>query len=83
MLILKDYYKGRDGLYVRELTPEIQKNARLTLSHVKALRGRFYAANPRAAIRTVNSGWRPPTVNRAVKKAAKKSQRLVALACDC
>lgn len=82
MLTLKEYYQGRDVAYTVHLTNQIRANAKLTVSRVNALLACFVAANPKAATRTVNSGWRPPSVNRSVKKAAKKSNHLVALACD-
>lgn len=82
MLTLKDYYKGRNVQFANELTAQIQANAKLTLSRVNALLSRFYAANPKAALRTVNSGWRPAAVNAGVKKAAKNSHHLRATACD-
>ena len=82
LITLKDYYKGRDVTYAAVLTSQIRVNAKLTIARVNALLTRFVAANPRAAIRTVNSGWRPPVVNRGVRRAAQKFNHLVALACD-
>lgn len=82
MLTLKHYWRGRDVAYASALTPQIRANAELTLSRVNALLARFYAANPKAAIRGVNSGWRPPAVNRGVENAAKNSHHLRAMACD-
>lgn len=82
MLTLADYYKGRDRLFASELTPEIAQNAKLTLERVNLLLQRFYATHPRAARRTINSGWRPAAVNRKVQNAAKRSHHLTARACD-
>ena len=81
-ITVKDYYKGRDVQFALELTAQIRANALSTVACVNALLARFYLANPKAALRTVNSGWRPPAVNRGVRRAAKRSNHLVALACD-
>ena len=82
MLTLKDYYQGRDVQFAPELTREIQANAAETLHRVNLLLLDFYRANPRAAIRSVNSGWRPVAVNRGVQNAAQRSHHLTAKACD-
>lgn len=81
-LTLTDYYKGRDKQYPAALTAEIAQNAAHTIALVNQLLTRFYAAKPQAAQRSVNSGWRPPIVNKRVKKAARASKHLTARACD-
>jgi hypothetical protein len=82
MLTRKDFFKGRDVIYRSDLTPDIEANARLTLSRVNALLAWFYDLNSGAAMRGVNSGWRPPAVNRGVRNAAKSSHHLIGRACD-
>lgn len=82
LITLKDYYKNRDIQFAKQLTATIVANARLMVARTNALLARFYLANPQAARRTVNSGWRPPAVNRGVKDAAPRSHHLTARACD-
>lgn len=82
MITLKDYFRGRDITYAKDLTPEILANAIETVEKVNSFLELFYLANPNAATRTVNSGWRPPTVNSGTKGAAPKSNHLLALAED-
>lgn len=82
MIALADFYMGRDKTYASELTPEIKKNAVETVRRVNQFLELFYAHNPKAGKRTVNSGWRPPAVNASTKKAAAKSKHMLCLACD-
>lgn len=78
MITLKAYYKDRDILYGDELTDEIRANAQVTVDKCNDLLAR---AN-RSDITTVNSGWRPKSVNDATANAAKTSKHLLALAVD-
>ena len=81
-ITLADYWKGRDRTAAAELTAEMVENAKLTVERVNALLTLFYRDNAAAAIRTVNSGWRPAAVNARVHHAAKGSRHLTAQACD-
>lgn len=56
---------GRDKAYASELTQDIQINAIETVFRVNELLTDYYRANPDAKRCGVNSGWRPPAVNRA------------------
>lgn len=82
MINLRQYWMGRDVTHAADLTPEIQANARDTVSRANLLLLDFEAANPGAAPRTVNSGWRPPSVNAGVPGAAVRSKHLTAQAVD-
>lgn len=82
MINLRQYWMGRDVTHAADLTPEIRDNARETVSRVNLLLMDFEAANPGAAQSTVNSGWRPPSVNAGVPGAAVKSKHLTAQAVD-
>jgi hypothetical protein len=79
---LADFYKGRDTTYAAELTPEIEANAAITVERVNSLLEAFYVAMPEEALRSVNSGWRPPQVNATVKNAAGRSRHMTGEACD-
>jgi hypothetical protein len=83
MITSAEYYKGRDKQYASELTEEIRKNSIETIRRANALLELFYATNPNAKRdRTATSGWRPPAVNAATKKAATKSKHMLGLAID-
>ena len=78
MITLTDYWKGRNILYAEELTDEITRNAEITVSKVNELLARA----GRSDIHTVNSGWRPASVNEATANSGKSSRHLTAEACD-
>lgn len=82
MITIDDYYKGRDKQYADELTPDIESNALITVDRINQLLDAFYAANPTAAVRTVNSGWRPEAINASVHGAATHSKHMTGQACD-
>ena len=82
MLTLEQFYKGRDTLYANELTAEINSNAIETLNRVNKLLDIFYAKSKTTTSRGVNSGWRPPEVNKKVANAAKKSLHMIGKAID-
>lgn len=82
MITLEQFYMGRDKTYASELTAEIKKNATETVRRINLLLALFYAANPKAAKRSVNSGWRPAAINAGVKNAAPKSKHMLCLAGD-
>lgn len=82
MISLIDYWMGRDKTYPQDLTDAIRQNAAVTVERVNKLLAAFYAANPGAARRKVNSGWRPPAVNAGVKGAALNSKHMTGHAAD-
>lgn len=83
MITLQEFYKGRDKQYPNDLTPEIIANAQETLKRANTLLERFFVSVPGATRdRGCNSGWRPPAVNAATAKAAKKSLHMLGKAID-
>lgn len=82
MITVKDYWMGRDTVYAADLSDEIKANAALLVKRVNKFLALFYAAHPRAVKRRVNSGWRPPVVNKATRNAAKKSNHMTGNAVD-
>lgn len=76
MIALTDYWMGRDREFPLALTPQIEKNAELTVQLSNALLARFGEG------RKVNSGWRPPQVNAAIKTAAPNSKHMTGQAID-
>ena len=78
MITLTDYWKGRNILYGDELTEEILGNAEVTVARCNELLNRA----GRAGADTVNSGWRPQSVNDATANSAKGSKHLTAEAVD-
>lgn len=82
MIDHRDFFKGRDVTYAGELTAEIESNAGITIDRANALLAEFQDANPGEAERTVNSGWRPPTVNANTPHAAQHSKHLTGQAVD-
>jgi len=83
MITPKEFWKGRDTAYAKDLTPEIRWNAEVTLHRVNLLLEEFYRANPTSnQDRGCNSGWRPPALNASIKGAAKMSNHMLARACD-
>jgi hypothetical protein len=86
-ITLEQYLNGRDELYPNELTPEIRKNAEVTVKLVNALlavletEGIPLEAHPQTKS-LVSSGWRPPQINSQVKGAAVRSKHMTGEACD-
>lgn len=78
MIDLHIFYKGRDKEYANELTDEIRGNAEVTVAKVNELLER----SGFKSICTINSGWRPGSVNDATANAAKSSKHLTGQACD-
>lgn len=76
MITLTDYWMGRDREFPLALTPQIEKNAELTVQLANALLVRFGEG------RRVNSGWRPPEVNAKTAGAAPKSKHMTGQAID-
>ena len=78
MITLGAYWKGRDTEYADELTEVIRANAQVTVDRLNALLVRA----ERTDIDTVNSGWRPRSVNEATSNASTSSKHLTAEAGD-
>ena len=76
MITLEDYFMGRDKLFPAELTEEMWGNAVTTIERANLLLERA------GLQRGVNSGWRPASVNAAVRNAAKRSKHIHCLAID-
>ena len=76
MIILSDYFMGRDEQYLDELTSELIANAQDTVNKVNELLGMF------GETRKVTSGWRPVSVNASTLNAAPKSKHMTCQACD-
>jgi hypothetical protein len=77
-ITLDAFWRGRDTQYADELTDEIRTNASLTVEKANE----FLSAAQRSDITTVNSGWRPKSVNDATRNSAKASKHLLGLAVD-
>lgn len=80
-ITLAQYWMGRDRSHGRELTLEIERNAKILLSRVNELLGYAAAAGVVPGIdgqsRTaVASGWRPSGVNSRTANAAARSTHL-------
>ena len=78
MITLETYWMGRDSQHAEELTDEIRANAEITVDKANELLARA----GRSDIHTVNSGWRPKTVNEATANAANGSRHLTGQAVD-
>lgn len=76
MIILSDYWMGRDVAYPLALTPDIKRNAITTVALANELLALF------GQRRKVNSGWRPPAVNAATPNAAAMSKHMLGQAID-
>lgn len=79
---LIDYWQGRNVTHAAELTPLIEQNARDTVLLINQFLDIFYRAFPKAARRTVNSGWRPPSINSGVRNASRTSLHMIGKAID-
>lgn len=85
-ITIEDYWMGRDKSYPDDLTETIRANATDTVSKINLLL--FHAVKDGVVLISsnkrslVNSGWRPPAVNSATKKAATKSRHMTGQACD-
>ena len=78
MITLESYWKGRDKEYADELTPEIMANA----DRMVELANELLVRAGRSDIHSVNSGWRPKSVNDVTANAASSSRHLTAEAVD-
>ena len=78
MITLRTYWLGRDVTHAEELTDEIQRNAQTTVDRVNELLARA----GRTEVNSVNSGWRPKSINDATSNSAGSSRHLSAQAVD-
>ncbi len=75
MITIDQYFMGRDKTYSKELTNEFINNAKTLLVAVNKLL-KIYGTYP-----SVNSGWRPPSVNKAAGGSL-KSNHMICRAVD-
>ncbi len=75
-ITLADYFMGRDCTHADELSSEFRVHAALTVARTNALLERAGLAC------TVNSGWRPRTINASVPGASARSKHLTCQAID-
>lgn len=73
---------GRDKQYAADMTPEIEANGADTVAKLNLFMARYVQDTGDTRRRKVNSGWRPPAVNKATKNAAPTSKHMRALAGD-
>ena len=76
MISLKEFYKGRDSLYPKDLTVEIAANSSKLLIKVNELLRLF--GEPRSC----NSGWRPLTIQLEINPRAPNSKHVTGNAID-
>ena len=76
MISLSDYWMGRDEKFPLAMTPQIEKNAILTVQLANALLAKFGQG------RKINSGWRPPQINSNTPNAAPNSKHMTGQAID-
>lgn len=82
MIVIANYFMGRDATYASSLTPAISAAAAETVIRANMLLTMFYTANQKAHVRSVNSGWRPPAINARVSNAAPSSKHMTGQAID-
>lgn len=87
MILLDQYWMGRDEEYPDDLTDEVRDNAGLLLERVNRLLESAAAKDVNPAIDAttgtfVASGWRPRTVNDSTRNSGKNSRHIVGLAID-
>jgi hypothetical protein len=82
MISIEQFYMGRDKQYAADLTSLVKVNAAITVSRANSLLDAFYKAVPTAHQRGLNSGWRPPAVNKTVPNAAFMSKHTTGQAID-
>lgn len=87
MITIEEYFAGRDRLYPKDYTEEIQLNAQLLVDRVNVLLGEMARMGlvPEVSPSTgscVSSGWRPPALNARVAGAALRSKHMIGQAID-
>lgn len=76
MIIMPDYWMGRDVSHALELTPAIEHNAAIMVGLANSLLARFGQG------RHVTSGWRPASLNATTPGAAVHSKHITGQAVD-
>ena len=76
MIAKSEILMGRDTQYASDYTQEISDNVDKLLIPMNQVRTAW--AKPM----TVDSGWRPPSINAATPGAATHSKHMIGLACD-
>lgn len=87
MITLEDYFMGRREQYPMSVTPELDREARITVERANKLLaqaltyGVSIPANPKTGSQ-VSSGWRPLAVNSSTPNAAPNSKHMTGQAVD-
>lgn len=76
MISLTDYFMGRDVQHPGELSAELRSNAAVMVARASALLDRAHMAC------SVNSGWRPRSINACIPNASPRSKHLTCQAID-
>lgn len=84
MILITDYWMGRDSKYRGELTGQIRANADDLMRRVNALfdPAEISLENSPVTGSPITSGWRPPAVNAGVPGAAPRSKHMTGQAID-
>jgi hypothetical protein len=82
VITLDDYWMGRDKTYAADLTADIARAAAITVQRANALLAEFRFDTGDVEQRKVNSGWRPPEVNKGTPGAALRSKHMTGEAVD-
>ena len=82
MITLDDFWMGRDKTHSKDLTTDIVRAAEITVQRANMALGEFRFATNDTELRNVNSGWRPPGVNRDTPGAALRSKHMLGQAVD-
>lgn len=77
IITLEMYLKGRDKTYPTEYTKEIEENAKKLLKCLNEFLNELGITEV-----IVTSGWRPPSLNKTISNASKKSHHQTGKACD-
>jgi hypothetical protein len=87
MISRADYWMGRDDTHPLDMTPQIERNAFLTVELVNKVlvlahvHGIDTPQSPRTGS-NLTSGWRPPSVNASIPGAAVRSKHMTGQAAD-
>lgn len=87
MITIADYWMGRNVTFATQMTPQLEKNAALTVDLANRLLaaadscGVYSTVNPITGTH-VNSGWRPAAINAATPNAAPNSKHMTGQAVD-
>jgi hypothetical protein len=81
-ITLTDFWMGRASSHFSEWHEEIEANGRITVERVNFLFNTYLRFYPAARPWTVNSGWRPPSLNARLKGAAPRSKHMTGQAVD-